>query len=72
MAKRNLSGKPATGGLKQQAENLSQTRREHANEIAEAVLPVRGIEIVLVLQNKGVPTRSTEYRSGNAVGVRLG
>lgn len=35
MTKKNLSGKPSTGGPKRQAENLSQTRREHANEIAE-------------------------------------
>src|SRR5437868_8176501 len=35
MAKRNLSGKPSAGGTKRQAEYLSQTRREHANEIAE-------------------------------------
>src|SRR3954451_16848360 len=35
MAKRNLSGKPSTGGPKRQAEYLSQTRREHANETAE-------------------------------------
>ena len=35
MAKRNLSEKPADAGPKRQAEYLSQTRREHANEIAE-------------------------------------
>ena len=35
MAKRNLSGKPSAAGPKRQAEYLSQTRREHANEIAE-------------------------------------
>jgi len=35
-AKRELSDKPRAGGsLKRQAENLSQTRLEHANEIAE-------------------------------------
>src|SRR5438552_11792604 len=35
-AKRQLSNKPRGGdSLKRQAENLSQTRREHANEIAE-------------------------------------
>jgi len=34
--KKELSSKPRTGGSpKCQAENLSQTRREHANEIAE-------------------------------------
>src|SRR5712671_2054178 len=35
MAKRNPSAKPYAGGPKRQAENLPQTRREHANEIAE-------------------------------------
>jgi DtxR family transcriptional regulator, manganese transport regulator len=36
LAKRNvLANARATGGPKYQAENLSQTRREHANEIAE-------------------------------------
>jgi DtxR family manganese transport transcriptional regulator len=35
MAKKNLPGKAVTGASKRQAENLSQTRREHANEIAE-------------------------------------
>ncbi|MDB6067304.1 MAG: mntR [Pedosphaera sp.] len=35
MAKRNSSAKPYAGGPKRQAENLSQTRREHASEIAE-------------------------------------
>jgi DtxR family manganese transport transcriptional regulator len=34
--KRDLSNEPRAGGSsKRQAENLSQTRREHANEIAE-------------------------------------
>jgi DtxR family manganese transport transcriptional regulator len=34
--KKELSSKPRAGGSpKRQAENLSQTRREHANEIAE-------------------------------------
>src|SRR5882672_3522259 len=35
MAKRNPSAKRYAGAPKRQAENLSQTRREHANEIAE-------------------------------------
>jgi DtxR family manganese transport transcriptional regulator len=35
MAKRNPSAKPSARGPRRQAENLSQTRREHANEIAE-------------------------------------
>ena len=35
MTKKILSGRSSTDGQKRQAENLSQTRREHANEIAE-------------------------------------
>ena len=35
MAKSNPSQKSSVGGAKRQAENLTQTRREHANEIAE-------------------------------------
>lgn len=35
MAKKDLAGRGCAGGPKRQAEYLSQTRREHANEIAE-------------------------------------
>jgi DtxR family transcriptional regulator, manganese transport regulator len=35
IAKRSRPGKSSPGAPKRQAENLSQTRREHANEIAE-------------------------------------
>ena len=35
MAKENLTIKSGSGGPKRQAEYLSQTRREHSNEIAE-------------------------------------